>query len=456
MWLWAALLPAALAASLLRARVDTREGRVRFMVALWAIARSRSSSSSRPSSTTTSFPRSRRSAILVAFFLDDLVAGRERLHPLFAALGIGIVLLVTRDLMWEPERWIEMFVFRYDRPWPTAEPWQVDPSDGVPRARPIAGASRSSIAGHCRWRRIGVALLGVAGLAICVWALQVYMPDAGTHWGMRDAVRTYYEQRTIYGQKLVYFGAAPGRRRLGERRRTRWTFETFIPDTLQVGQPMTIRVQLNKAERRADRSSTRWRMIGTVTRSAITTVDGHAAPGRAREDRRARRRAARPPKAQARRAPPVRVVDADRLDRVAALLARREVLVRRRDLSARLPEMKTAFNRVDNVDFNKYLDDRTRAPLGRRYFIVTESGRATSVRSLLPTARAKETFEVLDTTTNKFSLVAFELNRSRVASRQRQRCAARGSRRATSSPRRSTRRMRVRPAAPRPTVASMP
>ena len=130
MWLWAALLPAALAAALLRARTDTREGRVRFMVALWAIcgvaffslvqtkfhhyilpACPRSASSSRSSSTTCS-PR------------------RERLHPLYAALGIGIVLLVARDLMWEPERWIEMFVFRYDRPWPIGEPWSIDPSDG--------------------------------------------------------------------------------------------------------------------------------------------------------------------------------------------------------------------------------------------------------------------------------------------------------------------------------------
>ena len=69
--------------------------------------------------------------LLVAFFLDDLVAGRDRLHPVFAAIGVAIVLLVCRDLMHEPERWIEMFVYRYDRPWPAAEPYAIDPSDGV-------------------------------------------------------------------------------------------------------------------------------------------------------------------------------------------------------------------------------------------------------------------------------------------------------------------------------------
>jgi hypothetical protein len=71
--------------------------------------------------------------------------------------------------------------------------------------------------------------------------------------------------------------------------------------------------------------------------------------------------------------------------------------------------MKTGFGKTDNVDFLKYLNDRTKAPLGRRYFIVTEAGRATSVRAMLPTQRARDTFEVLDTTSNKFSMVAFYL-----------------------------------------------
>jgi hypothetical protein len=71
--------------------------------------------------------------------------------------------------------------------------------------------------------------------------------------------------------------------------------------------------------------------------------------------------------------------------------------------------MKTGFGKNDNVDFLKYLNDRTKAPLGRRYFLVTEAGRATSMRSLLPTQRARDSFEVIDTTSNKFSMVAFYL-----------------------------------------------
>ena len=105
--------------------------------------------------------------------------------------------------------------------------------------------------------------------------------------------------------------------------------------------------------------------------------------------------------------PPIRAVDADRL--IAwQLYWRGENFWSRDEIWGYLPEMKTAFPKTDNVDFNKYLDDRTRAPLGRRYFVVTEAGRATGRASMLPT-RARDTFEVLDTTSNKFSLAAFDL-----------------------------------------------
>src|SRR4029077_17417471 len=110
----------------------------------------------------------------------------------------------------------------------------------------IASAIAIAVAAT-RWRRLGVACLGGVGLAICIWALQVYMPIAGTHWGMRDAMRAYYDQRTIYGEKRVYFG-------LGElyddwrAAGVRGTSETHLPDTPQVGQPMTLQIEVHKAD----------------------------------------------------------------------------------------------------------------------------------------------------------------------------------------------------------------
>ena len=402
MWLWAALLPAALAASLLRARTDTREGRVRFIVTLWAIGATALFLIIQTKFHHYILPAIPALGLLVAFFLDDILARRDRLHPIYAALGIGIVLLMTRDLMWEPDRWIEMFVFRYDRPWPWTEPYVIDPSDGFFGLGIVASVAIAAAA--LPWRRVGVALLGVAGLAICIWALQVYMPDAGKHWGMREAVRDYYRQRSIYGEKIVYFSARQVADDWASFDGT-WTFQTMIPDTLHIGQPMMIRVQLNKADKE-DVVDQEMGMIGTVTRigdhevevaipaSERAKIDALVAKGKAEKARRVK--------------PPIRVVDADRL-LAWQLYWRGENFWSADEIFGPVPEMRTGFNRPDNVDFLKYLGDRTKAPPGRRYFVITEAGRVTSVRGILPTQRAKETYEVINTESNKFSLGAFWL-----------------------------------------------
>lgn len=398
MWLWAALLPAAVAATVLRARSDSRAGRVRLLVALWAVAGVAFFCLIQTKFHHYILPAVPALGLLVAFFLDDLLARRDRLHPLFALIGIAIGLLVCRDLMFEPERWIEMFVYRYDRPWPNAEPWQIDPSDGF-LGLGLAAAVAVAVAAT-RWRRLGVVCLGAVGLAICVWALQVYMPIAGTHWGMRSAIRAYYDQRNIYGQKLVYFG-------LGELyddwhdAGDRWRFDSYLPETLQVGQPMTLAIEVHKAD---DERITEQQLalVGTATRLGDHTIEVTLAPGeRARLEPLIARGKTGP---RGRR--PVRVVDADRL--IAwQLYWRGENFWTGDEIWGYPPEMKTAFKEANNTAFTRYVNDRARAPLGRRYFVVTEASRIQGPRASLPTQRARDSYEVIDTTSNKFSLAAF-------------------------------------------------
>ena len=401
MWLWAALLPAAFGAALLHARKDTREGRVRFLIALWAIVAVALFSLIQTKFHHYILPAIPPLAVLVALYLDDLASHRERLHPVYAGVAIGIVLLVCRDLMHEPERWIEMFVFRYDRPWPSAEPWQLDTSDAF-LGLGLAGAAAIALAAT-RFRRLGVAAIGAVGLATCLWSLQVYMPVAAPHWGMGDAIATYYKQRTVYGQKLVYFSEA----QLADDwagAGDRWTFDTVIPDDLQIGQPMTISIQLNKDEKVMQEQVT---LVGEVGMIGDHTVGVQLHPGeRAKLDPIIARAAA--PNARVAVRPPVRAVDADRL--IAwQLYWRGENFWSGGEIWQWLPEMKTSFVNTNNVEFLKYVADRTRMPLGRRYFLVTEGGRIMGARASLPTQRAKDTYEVLDTTSNKFALAAFWL-----------------------------------------------
>ena len=282
MWLWVALLPAAVAATFLRTRIDTRAGRVRFLIALWAICGVAFFSLVQTKFHHYILPVVPALAILVAFYLDDLWQGRDRLHPLYAALAVGIVLLITRDLVWEPERWIEMFIFRYDRPWPSMDPWHIDPSDGF-LGLGIAAAIAIMISAT-RWRRVGVVAICVSGLAICLWSLHVYMPIAGKHWGMGDAMRAYYERRTIYGEKLVYSGARElydDWHDIGDT----WTFETFVPDTLQIGQPMTLTIVIKKP---TDDKITEHELalVGRVAPIGDHSVDGALPPVERAEARR--------------------------------------------------------------------------------------------------------------------------------------------------------------------------
>ncbi|MBA3540607.1 MAG: glycosyltransferase family 39 protein, partial [Deltaproteobacteria bacterium] len=400
MWLWAALLPAALVGNFIRARIATREGRVRFMVAVWAVVAVFFYSFIQTKFHHYFLPAIPPLGILIAFYLDDLLAGRDRLHPLMAALGCGIVLFICRDLMFEPDRWIEMFVFRYDRPWPHADPWKVDPSDAF-LVLGLIGAF-AIIVTATRFVRTGVFLLGATGLAICLWSLHVYMPIAGTHWGMRDAIRTYYEQRTVHGQHLVYFDGHQLREDWAPVTDT-WSFDTFVPDTLQLGQPMTLKIQTRKPddERVTDKTVA---LVGAVTAIGEHAVTVTLAPG---ERAKLTPMLAGPAGPRGRRAA-LRVVDADKL--IAwQLYWRGEQFWSAGEIWSFLPEMRTTFPPTNNTEWNKYLADRTRMPIGRRYFLVTDAGRITSVKGMLPTPRAQKTFQLLDTTSNKFSLGAFDL-----------------------------------------------
>ncbi len=401
MWLWAALLPAAIGAAFVRARLDTRGGRVRFMIALWAIVAVATFCLVQTKFHHYILPAIPPLAVLVALFLDDIAGGRGRLHPLLAATGAGIVLLICRDLMHEPDRWVEMFVFRYDRPWPSGDPWFNDPSDGFLVLGAVAVIALIALA--TRFARIGVAAISGAGLVICLWALHVYMPIAGTHWGMGDAVRTYYEQRSIHGQHLIYFGTRQVHDDWHDRGDT-WSFETKIPETLHVGQPMLLDVRIYPA----DSSKTPdvvIALVGTATAIHDHSVDITLAPGErtklapwieiGKTSKRSPRR-------------PLRAVAADRLI-AFQLYWRGENFWSQEEILGFLPEMKTAFPNTNNVEVTKYLGDRTRSPFGRRYFAVGTAGQINGLKSLLPTPRGRDSWEIVDSTSNKFWLASFDL-----------------------------------------------
>jgi 4-amino-4-deoxy-L-arabinose transferase-like glycosyltransferase len=397
LFLWAALVPLALAAAALVRRPDARADRVRVFIALWAVVATALFSMSQTKFHHYILPAVPAVAILVAFWLDDLLARRIRPSLVYGALAAGMVLLLARDMMHEEKQWIEMFIYRYDRAWPSAPPWSIDTSDAF-LAMGLCGAAAMLLLGT-RWRRLAVAAVMTTAIGCALWAMHVYMPIAGTHWGMRDAVRRYYQERQIYGAKVVYY--TPTQFRADWLRlRTGWTFDTFVPDAYQDGQPMAVSVEVQGAARD----------LRLVVRGRSRAVGPHSIridldPG---ELARAWRTALDTPAGGRPSRRPTRVVDADRL--IAwQLYWRGENFWSGDEIWGVLPEMQTALKETDNVAFKRYLGDRTLAPEGRRYFIVTEASRTGSLSTLLPTETARQTVKVIDTTSNKFSLAVFQL-----------------------------------------------
>src|SRR6185437_16674755 len=103
-------------------------------------------------------------------------------------------------------------------------------------------------------------------------------------------------------------------------------------------------------------------------------------------------------------------VDADRL--IAwQLYWRGEVFWSGDEIWGPLPDLRSDWQlETNNQGITKLLGDASACPPGRRYFVITEAGRVSGLKSLLPSTHADGspspahgTFEVLDTTSNKFT-----------------------------------------------------
>src|SRR5690349_6366991 len=160
--MWAAVVPAALATLARTTTVTTREGRVRFVVGVWAIATVAFFALVQTKFHHYILPAEPALGPIVAFWIDDCWAGRANVNLVFTLLGAGIVLVLARDMMFEEKQWIEMFIFRYDRPWPTAEPYAIDTTDAF-LALGLMSAAAIVLHALARGRAIGAPALAVAG-----------------------------------------------------------------------------------------------------------------------------------------------------------------------------------------------------------------------------------------------------------------------------------------------------
>jgi 4-amino-4-deoxy-L-arabinose transferase-like glycosyltransferase len=401
MWPWIALLPAALVAAIARrGDLATRAGQVRLLVGIWAIVGAAFFAVAKTKFHHYVLPVVPAFGVLIAFWIDDVLARRGGRVALAALLGACIVLLVTRDLLGEPKQIIELFVYRYDRPWPSGPPWNVDVSDPLLAIGLLATASLLLFA--LPWqktRTAGVAALLATSLGSAIWIANGYMGEAAPHWGQRELHRTYYRLRHIHGLEIKYWSLRDVADQWGGDSGP-LEVESVLPDDFRTGLPMTVRLLVPGAGVPGDKIE----LSGQVAEVgddrftiAIPPAERAKVADLVARGRKQERGSARRPWTQ---------VDADRL--IAWQLNwRGENFWSSGEIYGETEDTRTVFVNTDNKEFLKYVKEPSRA--GRTFFVITEASRAAGLKSVLPTKRAKDTVESVDTSCNKFTLLRFEL-----------------------------------------------
>jgi 4-amino-4-deoxy-L-arabinose transferase-like glycosyltransferase len=395
MFPWAALIPAALAVCLTAATVKSREGRVRLIVGIWAIAGFALFCISQTKFHHYVLPLVPALSIMVAMLLDDMWRGAVSRVTGAAITAVVITLLLVRDFIGEHEKLIELYIYRYDRPWPSGE--QDIDLTAVFLGFGVVFAIACALLAFKPIRRWAIGGLLAAAVGWTAWGATGYMQHAGPHWGMREVIRTYYAERQIHGVDIKYYGLAEladdwqGRDRLPVR--------TVMPEAgVREGAPMVIGLEIPNVGLTGNR-------IELSGRAAEIGEQGFAIVLDAREREKIAGLIAEGASARPRRPPETQV----RADRLIAwqLYWRGENFWTADEIYGPFADTKTAFKHTDNKAFKKYIEKPEQ--VGRTFYLITEAARAKGLKNLLPTPRGKETFEIIDTSCNKFTLLRFTL-----------------------------------------------
>jgi hypothetical protein len=396
MWPWIALLPAALATVLLTGGRHSNEGRVRLLVGIWAIAGVATFCASETKFHHYILPAVPALAMLIAFWLDDYIQGRVKAASLMILAGVPIIGLIARDFSGEQKQLIELFIYRYDRPWPSGEPWFVDASSPFLWFG-LAFALILAVMAFFRTRVLGAILMLAAALGFAGWAMNAYMGAAAPHWGQRELHRTYYQNRAIHGVDIQYFGLGELARDFGSD--APYRVRSVLPQDFKKGLPMTVNIMVPGAGIPGDAV----KVQGDV--SEVGDNEFYIAIHDAERAKLAEL-IERGKKAGLSGREPIAMVNADRL-LAWQLNWRGENFWSGGEIYGPFEDTKTVFMETDNKKFLEWLKKPERA--NRTFYVITEASRGKGLKNILPTPRAKETLETLDSSCNKFTLLRFSL-----------------------------------------------
>ncbi len=283
---WIGLLPAAMA-RMLGFRKDgewTAPQRFQLFVFLWACFGFFLFTKSSTKFHHYIFPILPALALLMAFFVEDLLRGAVKYAALFVAAGAGIVVWVGQDLFRVPRAFgqgsqnlVNLFTYKYDREWHKfTEPEKLETLKGdalavaqydnawlLEHANTLGLVTLVALIGYLfialfkGWRRAyGTLVLGGAGVLMLVFSLHTYLPQVGVHWSQKGMWDAYYDTCTPFAgdqdawdlHMLSTTSRAPSREELFPRGkcqepivafRTNWRGETYYSANTVIPAPET-------------------------------------------------------------------------------------------------------------------------------------------------------------------------------------------------------------------------
>jgi hypothetical protein len=125
-----------------------------------------------------------------------------------ALAGALLTGLVGRDLFLKPAgsdqpgaiRFLQLFTYNYTRPWPES----LDFTRTLTILTIVAAVATVGLVSW-RWRDRAVYVVGGVALVSAIWGLDVYMMDTSPHWGQRETIQAYYENRSGPDEWLVAY-----------------------------------------------------------------------------------------------------------------------------------------------------------------------------------------------------------------------------------------------------------
>jgi hypothetical protein len=154
-------------------------------------------------------------AILAGLFLDRLLREGPEEHLPALLLGLAAFAVVGHGLWVKPRAFSDLFVYRYDRPWPERELADLHPAVRLgpfafsmqPRAVLTvllsAGGASLVLGGIWRSARWMVASLGLSALVLAGWLSWFHWRDLSPHWTQRELFRAWEAERGSPDEPLV-------------------------------------------------------------------------------------------------------------------------------------------------------------------------------------------------------------------------------------------------------------